>query len=416
MRFGMLFTALYILSMYFGFQVFAQASQGEKVRVIIPQSICPMTVPESPVIIFDKLQKTVIRCIVSTGRFFVYPGNFSVKVEGNQKLPKYSIMPEGLISNYGNVDSSCAIRVVFEEPFSAGEHKLRFEYKSQKNVIDTGSVIVRVLPSTIDRKSVAVLTKAQKFYFDKRFAVRSKLLAEAEPLTNQCFIEWQFNNQKANQASFVESFVGSVISATSTTVTLSIFWQYPLTGEKVRLFTNQYITKQEGPEFVNLYSATTKERYTADSSEIELQIGNFFMDYEVPIGLGPNHKVDPCSHCPEYKTRASAKDIKFFFVSLDTVNTAVQLVLDSLQQKNNQSIQSITCQIEILETKLDVPSGHILIRVRIRKPIESTLPNGYKLRVRGVLAFQLSASIVNSHNGVEGRSDVPFQVPIQIGN
>jgi hypothetical protein len=30
--------------------------------------------------------------------------------------------------------------------------------------------------------------------------------------------------------------------------------------------------------------------------------------------------------------------------------------------------------------------------------------------------LQLSASIVNSHNGVEGRSDVPFQVPIQIGN
>jgi hypothetical protein len=377
------------------------------------QSTRRMVIPESPVIIFDKLKKTVIRCVVSTGRFFAYPGSFSVKVEGNGRIPKYSVVPESLTSVYGNIDQPCPVSVIFEEPFTLGEHKLFIEYRSQKGILDTGSVVVRVLPASIDAKSIKALGNL-KLYFGERLSMRIRLAGEAISLSKQCLIEWQFSNQeKANQVEFTESWLGPLISATTSTIRISIFWKYPLTGESVLLFTKQFEISQLCPEFT-LNTAITKLSYhSIDSKEIELNIQNIFMNYMIPIDIDPSSiNINPCSHCSTRQTVALAKDIKFLCISLDTTNPNVLSVLNLTQQASNQST---LCQVEMLGSNFDVNSAHILIRVRFKKPVDTVFSDNQKLRIQGNLIFRVSASIVNPHNGKEGRTDEVLTVPVNIG-
>jgi len=371
---------------------------AEELRKNTLQTMRRMIVPESPVIIFDKLQKTVIRCIVSTGRFLAYPGSFSVKIEGTQRLPKYSIVPESLTSVYGNIDQSCAVNVIFEEPFSAGKYKLIFEYRSQMGYADTGSVALTVLPSSLDPRS----GRSNALYFGKRLIVRSHLLVDAVLPQEQFLIEWKMGSQKPktpNRATFTEAWVGPNIPASAKRVQVSVIWKYPPTGELVPLFTKE-TTPEQTPPYVNSEKASIEPRYSADSSEVEVHVRKIFVDYEVPIDADSSDR----------SVKATTANVKFGAVVLDSGTTKLKLVRDKAPE------QPLFCRTELIGTEYNPDTAEILVRVRIKKPVGVELTNGQPLRVQGVLGLRASASIVNNVAGCEGRSDVPLQIPIQIGN
>ena len=98
-----------------------------------------MVIPESPVFTFDRLKKTVIRCVVSTGRFFTYPGSFSVKIEGVPKLTDYSIVPVLFLFPKKAIsqDRTYAVDLVFNKQIPAGTYKVIFEHRVSMVLIDT---------------------------------------------------------------------------------------------------------------------------------------------------------------------------------------------------------------------------------------------------------------------------------------
>ena len=366
-----------------------------------------MTVPESPVIIFDKLQKTVIRCIVSTGRFFAYPGSFSVKSEGNQRLPKYSVVPESLTSVYGNIDQPCAINVIFEEPFWADNYKLVFEYRSQMGSADTGAVALQVLPTSLDPTP---RHNYNKLYFGKRFTMRFRLQRESESLSQQLLIEWKLGSQKPktpNRTTFADAWVGPYIPASAKKVQVSVIWKYPPTGEQVPLLTKETTPEQTGPD-INAEKASIEPRYSADSSEVEVHVRKIFVDYEVPIDADSSDR----------SIKATLANVKFGAVALDTGTTKLKLKRDKALPESAQKApeQPLFCRAELMGTEYNPDTAEILVRVRIKKPVGVELTSGQPLRVQGVLGLRASASIVNDVAGCEGRSDVPLQIPLQIGN
>ncbi len=376
---------------------------AEELRKNTLQTMRRMIVPESPVIIFDKLKKTVVRCVVSTGRFLAYPGSFSVKIEGTQRLPKYSIVPESLTSVYGNIDQSCAVDVIFEEPFEAGKYKLIFEYRSQMGYADTGSVALMVLPSGLDPRS----GRSNALYFGKRLSTRSRLLIDAVIPHEQFLIEWKMGSKKANQAPYSEAWVGSFVPASARKVQISVLWKYPPTGELVPLFTKETTPQQIGPD-INTEKVSIESKYSADSSEVEVHIRKIFVDYEVPIDADSTDR----------SIRATIANVKFGAVVLDTGITKLKLAREKAITETTQKAteQPLFCRAEIIGTEFNPDTAEILVRVRIKKPSGVELTSGQPLRVQGVLGLRASASIVNKVAGCEARSDVPLQIPIQIGN
>lgn len=380
---------------------------AEELRRNTIQTTRRMIVPESPVIIFDKLQKTVIRCIVSTGRFFAYPGSFSVKIEGNQRLPKYSVVPESPTSVYGNVDQPCAVNVIFEELFWAGDYKLTFEYRSQMGLVNTGSVTLKVLPTSLDPTP---RHNYNKLYFGKRFTMRFRLQRESESLSQQFLIEWKLGSQKPktpNRATFTDAWVGPYIPASAKKVQVSVIWKYPPTGEQVPLLIKEITPEQTGPD-INAEKASIEPRYSADSSDVEVHIRKIFVEYEVPIDADSSDR----------SIKATIANVKFGAVVLDSGTTKLKLVRDKAPAEVAQKAPEQTqfCRIEFVGTEYNPDTAEILVRVRIKKPVGVELTSGQPLRVQGVLGLRASASIVNNVAGCEGRSDVPLQIPIQIGN
>lgn len=380
---------------------------AEELRKNTLQTTRRMIVPESPVIIFDKLQKTVIRCIVSTGRFFAYPGSFSVKIEGTQRLPKYSVVPESPTSVYGNIDQPCAVNVIFEELFWAGDYKLTFEYRSQMGLVNTGSVTLKVLPTSLDPTP---RHNYNKLYFGKRFTMRFRLQRESESLSQQFLIEWKLGSQKPktpNRATFTDAWVGPYIPASAKKVQVSVIWKYPPTGEQVPLLIKEITPEQTGPD-INAEKASIEPRYSADSSDVEVHIRKIFVEYEVPIDADSSDR----------SIKATIANVKFGAVVLDSGTTKLKLVRDKAPAEVAQKAPEQTqfCRIEFVGTEYNPDTAEILVRVRIKKPVGVELTSGQPLRVQGVLGLRASASIVNNVAGCEGRSDVPLQIPIQIGN
>ena len=379
---------------------------AEELRRNTLQTTRRMVIPESPVIIFDKLQKTMIRCIVSTGRFFAYPGSFSVKIEGVPKLTDYSIMPVLLPTKSDKSEHSYALDLIFNRPIPAGTYKILFQYVEPMGILDTVSVTMRVLSSVLEG-GTANGWRRDIWYFGRQLEPRRRVDNELRSVQGQFLLEYKFQNQNPKQARFSENWLGPRIPASCKKVRFSVFWRYPTTGELVQLLTIEK-TPEQTPPNINSDKASIEPRYSADSSEVEVYIRKIFVDYEVPIDADSSDR----------SIKATTANVKFGAVLLDTGTTKLKLVRDKAPAEVAQkaSEQTQFCRIELVGTEYNPYTAEILVRVRIKKPVGVELTSGQPLRVQGVLGLRASASIVNNVAGCEGRSDVPLQIPIQIGN
>lgn len=380
---------------------------AEELRKNTLQTTQRMIVPESPVIIFDKLQKTVIRCIVSTGRFLAYPGSFSVKIEGVPKLTDYSIMPVLLPTKSDKSEHSYALDLIFNRPIPAGTYKILFQYVEPMGILDTVSVTMRVLSSVLEGAGSANGWRRDIWYFGRQLEPRRRVDNELRSVQEQFLIEYKFQNQNSGHVRFSENWFGPRIPATSKKVRFSVFWRYPTTGELVQLLTIEK-TPEQIPPNINAEKASIEPRYSADSSEVEVHIRKIFVDYEVPIDADSSDR----------SIKATTANVKFGAVVLDTGTTKLQLARDKAPAEVAQKAPEQTqfCRIELVGTEYNPDTAEILVRVRIKKPVGVEMSSGQPLRVQGVLGLRASASIVNNVAGCEGRSDVPLQIPIQIGN
>lgn len=379
---------------------------AEEVRKNTLQTTRRMVVPESPVVIFDKLQKTIIRCVVATGRFLAFPGSFTVKIEGVSRLPKYKVVPESLTSVSGNIDQPCGVSIIFEEPFWAGEQKLLLEYRSHTGIIDTASILLKVLSSALDPVTIC-FSPPLKLYYGKGVLLDTRRVRnEVELLSKDYVIQWQCGNQKREQTIFSKHWVGPNIPASAKKVLVSILWKYPVTGELVPLFLKETYPEQIPPA-INSENVTSEPKPLADSSEIEVQIQKIFVDYAVPIdadSLGRSIK-------------ATFADVKFDGVALDSSKTQLGLApINASTQATQKVSPNLMCRVEVLGTEYNSQTAEISVRVRIRKPQNSEATALGMTRIQGIVALQVSASIVNTKVGTSARSNEIVQIPIKIGN
>jgi hypothetical protein len=378
---------------------------AEEVRKNTLQTTRRMIVPESPIVIFDKLQKIIIRCVVSTGRFLVFPGSFTVKIEGNSRLPKYKVVRESLTSVSGNIDQPCGVSIIFEEPFWAGEQKLLLEYRSHTGIIDTASILLKVLSSSLEPRTIC-FSPPQKLYYGKRvmFDIRS-VRNEIELLNKDLIIQWQCGNQKRDQAPYHDRWVGPNIPALAKKVLVLLIWKYPVTGELVPLFLKETYPEQIPPA-INSENVISKSKPSADSSEVEVQIRKIFVDYAVPIdadSLGRSIK-------------ATLADVKFDSVALSSWTQLGLAPINASTQATQKISPNLMCRVEVLGTEYNPQTAEISVRVRIRKPQNSEATALGMTRIQGIVALEVSASIVNTKAGTSARSNEIVQIPVKIGN
>lgn len=365
-----------------------------------------VVVDESPIITFDKLKKTIIRCCIATGRFFSYPGSFSVKIEGTPQLKDYSIVPLLVPSTTDKQEQTYAVDLIFNREIPAGTYKILFEQRGEMGMVDTASTILRVLPSALDPATVC-FSRPEILYYGSHVTLDTRRVRnEVELLSKDYVIQWQFGNQKRDQTIFSKHWVGPNIPALPKKVLVSILWKYPVTGELVPLFVKE-TTPAQTPPAINSENVISESKPSADSSEIEVQIRKIFVDYEVPIdadSLGRSIK-------------ATLADVKFDGVALDSSQTQLGLAPINASTQATQKISpNLMCRVEVLGTEYNPQTAEVSVRVRIRKPQNSEATALGTTRIQGVLALQVSASIMNTKAGASGRSNEIVQIPIKIGN
>jgi hypothetical protein len=357
-----------------------------------------MVVPESPIIIFDKLKKTIIRCFIATGRLFSYPGSFSVKIEGTPQLKDYSIVPLLVPPTTDKQEQSYAVDLIFNREIPAGTYKILFEHREEMGIVDTASTILRVLSSSLEGPPSYPI----KQYFGTPFRFRGRLSDEVPC----CIImNFSFDDQKPiSQYSFASPWVGSRIPASVKKVKLSVLWKYPTTSELVTLYYREGIVEQSPPSF-NCSSAATFSTFSSDSNQVDVLIKNVFVNYEVPIDVDSLNRV----------IKATLADVKFDGVVLDSDRSQLSLVPINASTQATQKIPpSLMCRAEVLDTEYNPKTAEIFVRVRIRKPQNREAAALGFAHIQGFLTFQVSASIVNTKAGKSSNTPQSMQLLIKI--
>jgi hypothetical protein len=371
---------------------------AEEVQKNTLQTTRRMIVPESPIVIFDKLKKTIIRCFIASGRFFSYPGSFSVKIEGTPQLKDYSVVPLLVPSTTDKQEQSYAVDLIFNREIPAGTYKIYFEHREEMGIVDTASTILRVLSSSLEGPPSYPI----KQYFGTPFRFRGRLSDEVPC----CIImNFSFDDQKPiSQYSFASPWVGSRIPASVKKVKLSVLWKYPTTNELVTLYYREGIIEQSPPSF-NCSSAATFSTFSSDSTQVDVLIKNVFVNYEVPIDVDSLNRV----------IKATLADVKFDGVVLDSSKTQLGLApINASTQATQKVSPSLMCRAEVLDTEYNPKTAEILVRVRIRKPQNKEAAALGFAHIQGFLTFQVSASIVNTKAGKSSNTPQSMQLLIKI--
>ena len=371
---------------------------AEEVRKNALQTTRRMVVPESPIVIFDKLKKTIIRCFIATGRFFSYPGSFSVKIEGTPQLEDYSIVPLLVPSTADKQEQTYAVDLIFNREIPAGTYKILFEHREEMGIVDTASTILKVLLSSLEGPPSYPI----KQYFGTPFSFRGRL-SDKVP----CCISMNFsfdNQQPISQYSFASPWVGPRIPASVRKVKFSVLWRYLATNEIVTLYYREGIVEQSPPSF-NCSSATTFSTFSSDSNQVDVLIKNVFVDYAVPIDADSLGRA----------IKATLADVKFDGVVLDSGRSQLSLVSVNASTQATQEVPpGLICHAEILGTEYNPQTAEISMRVRIRKPQNREATALGFSRIQGFLTFQVSASIVNTKAGKSSNTPQSMQLPIKI--
>jgi len=373
---------------------------------------------EPKIITFDKLQKTIITFALTPGSYFK-PGNPSIDIKGTPSLAgKYKVELDeanagGAVDPQAN-NKKRRYRMVFESPIPAGLYNIKLEY-SGGGKSDTASTDLKVLPSSLDPKSMKTLS-GLKLYYGKRLQLRSKLLADAELPLQQFKIDYQLGNEKKNQDNtYAEGWIGPNIPAAAKKVKTDIVWIYPPTGERVPLFSKE-TTPEQSPPDISCSSAITelKSGGSADvktkksSSKKPVQPNNFQIvvkgigvDFEVPIDAD---NKDPNASKSVKATLADVEPSGDAEIDYNSPDTVLRIYNGDEPDATSTWVANAT-SFGIISGAFDASTGAFPVTIQVKDlppkpPAESRI-------LRGTIAIKVGAKIVNRKAGTSAASSSP---------
>jgi hypothetical protein len=253
-----------------------------------------------------------------------------------------------------------------------------------------------------------------KFYYGKRFSIRSQLPAEAQLPLQQFKIDYQLGNEpKVLDNVYSESWVGPNIPASAKKVTYAIVWVYPLTGERVPLFSAEVRPEQTPPDITS-NGATAEYRLpqtdqtqippqgTTQNTTFDIVIKGIDVDFEVPID------ADNSTPNSSKSIRATLNDVEAEEVTIDyrSPETMLRIYNGYEIDKSTQWTPTDTT-LRIVKGQFDFTTGGFSIVIRAKLP--NIIPNEYRI-LRGTVALNVKAKILNRRAGVSAVSSSPQPV------
>ena len=364
---------------------------------------------EPKIITFDKLQKTIITFALTPGSYFK-PGNPSVDIKGTPSLAgKYKIELDE--ANTGPVDPQAnnkkrRYRMVFESPIPAGLYNIKLEY-SGGGKSDTASTDLKVLPSSLDAKSMRALS-GLKLYYGKRLSLRSNLLAEAELPLQQFKIDYQLGNEKKMQDNiFNPSWTGPYIPAAAKKVKTDIVWIYPPTGERVPLFSKETTPEQTPPDIgcntaiaelksggaVESKGKKTSSKKPVQPNNFQVSIKGIVVDYEVPLDAD---NKDPNASKSVKATLGDVEPTGDAEIDYNSPETVLRIYNGDEPDATSTWTASAT-NFGVISGSFDASSGVFPLTVQV-KDLPPKPPSESRI-LRGTIAVKVGAKIVNRKAG-----------------
>jgi len=364
---------------------------------------------EPKIITFDKLQKTIITFALTPGSYF-RPGNPSVDIKGTPSLAgKYKIELDE--ANTGPVDPQAnnkkrRYRMVFESPIPAGLYNIKLEY-SGGGKSDTASTDLKVLPSSLDPKSMRALS-GLKLYYGKRLSLRSNLLAEAELPLQQFKIDYQLGNEKKMQDNiFNPSWTGPYIPAAAKKVKTDIVWIYPPTGERVPLFSKETTPEQTPPDIgcntaiaelksggaVESKVKKTSSKKPVQPNNFQVSVKGIVVDYEVPLDAD---NKDPNASKSVKATLGDVEPTGDAEVDYNSPETVLRIYNGDEPDATSTWTASAT-NFGVISGSFDASSGVFPLTVQV-KDLPPKPPSESRI-LRGTIAVKVGAKIVNRKAG-----------------
>lgn len=323
---------------------------------------------DEKIITFDKLSKTVIP--------------FTASVQPTTVTTEPSLEGQYTLSFADGKGT-----ITFDKPMQAGSYIIRLSANGK-----TAATTWNVLPSKMDARSMRSLASL-KLYYGKRLYLRSRLPAEAELPLQQFKIDYQFGSEAPKENNtYSESWTGPYIPASATKVRTSIVWVYPMTGERVPIFTKETKPEQTPPDISCLNNTANLTKYDAPTNTYFLEIRGISVDFEVPLD------ADITDANASKSIRATLADVKAEPASLD-YNSA-EFVLRVYRDDEPVPESSWTANpstFRIVKADYDSASGAFPITIAI-----SGLPP-FGTELRGTIAVKTEATIVNQKAGVSAR-------------
>lgn len=349
---------------------------------------------ESEIITFDKLTKTIIP--------FQATQKPTVKIEPNIEGQNFAL---NLSANAGNL--------TFTKPVPAGNYTISYIYPGL-----TVKTKWKVLKSELDPKYNRI--GSLKFYYGKRISLRTKLPAEAELPLQQFKIDYQIGNEpKLLDNPYAESWVGPNVPASAKKVSYAIVWVYPLTGERVPLFSAEVRPEQTPPDITS--SAATAEYKLPDADHVQsarqsttlhktltttfdIVIRGISVDFEVPID------ADNTTPNASKSIKATLSDVEAEDVQIDYQSPETVLRIYNGDEPDTSTSWTLNATtFRILKGQFDAQTGNF--QVVIRAEVPNIIPNESRV-LRGTVALNVQAKIVNRKAGVVAVSSSPPAIVI----
>lgn len=335
---------------------------------------------DEKIITFDKLSKTVIP--------------FTASVQ-----PTVTTEPS-LEGQYTLAFADGKGTITFAKPMQTGSYIIRLSANGK-----TAETIWNVLPTSFDARSMKTLSSLH-LYYGKRLYLRSRLPAEAELPLQQFKIVYQFGNEMpSREYRYAESWTGPYIPASATKVRTSIVWVYPLTGERVTLFTKESQPEQTPPDITCPSSIAKLTKYDAPTNTYFLEIRGISVDYFTPLD------ADNSDSNASKSIKATLADVRAEPVSLDYNSS--EFVLKVYRDDEPVPESSWTpnpSTFRIVKANYDSASGAFPTTIAI-----SGLPP-FGTELRGTFAIKAQATIVNQKAGASATTNsfcvVPINLPI----
>jgi len=322
---------------------------------------------DANIITFDKLSKTVLPFVASA-------------------QPTVTTEPS-LEGQYTLAFADGKGTITFAKPIAAGSYKIRLSASGK-----TAETSWKVLPTSLDAKSMKTLASLT-LYYGKRLAIRSRLPAEAELPLQQFKIDYQFGSEAPRENNpYSESWTGPYVPASAKTVKISIVWVYPMTGERVILFTKETQPEQMPPDIYCSNSIAELIRYDAPTNTYFVKILGVSVDFEVSLD------ADNSDTNASKSIKATLADVKAEPASLDYNSSAFVLRVfrnDELVEESSWTANPGT--FKMVKGDFDTASGQFPITIAI-----SGLPS-FGTQLRGTLAIKTQATIVNQKAGANAK-------------